>query len=227
MSKIASETVSQDATRARRPPQPMAERHVTKSPRPRMKLRETEHRIINSLQLVASLLRDSTKSATCDLSRQEIHVAHQRVMSVISLQHELYRSKGEVHLNTYLSGIARSIDVALVARDRPIRIVVRCDAAKVDAAMATAIGLIVTELLINSIKHAFPEGAGGTIRLSFAGDRGDWHLVVSDDGVGAAEDHPHGLGSNLVSALSTQLDARLLVSHGTSGYRTELIRAAS
>lgn len=199
----------------------------TRQPTARIKAYETEHRILNSLQLVASLLRDSLRTASCEVSRQEIHVAHQRIMSVISLQRELYRNKGDVDLDKHLVRIARHIETALVEKERPLRIAVRCRTAKVDAATATALGLVVTELLINTIKHAYPDDAGGTIRLSFAGDRENWRLVVADDGVGAMNAPFRGAGSDLVAALAMQLDARLMIHTRTSGYRTELVRPAT
>lgn len=199
---------------------------IAKKARPRIRARETEHRILNSLQLVASLLRDSLQTTSCEQSRQEINVAHQRIISVISLQNELYRKKGDIHLDAHFGSIARSIENALVTKDRPLRIAVRCSKAWVDAATATALGLVVTELLINAIKHAYPGTTAGTIRLYFVGDRDDWHLVVSDDGAGAASKPQQGTGSGLVAALAAQLDAKLSIQSGGTGYRTELVRAA-
>lgn len=192
-----------------------------------IKAHETEHRILNSLQLVASLLQQSLRAASCEMSRQEIHVAHQRIMSVISLQRELYRQKDDVNLDTHLVSIVRHIESAFVEKGRPLSIVVQCSTAKVDTATATALGLIVTELLINTIKHAYPEDAGGTIRLSFVGDRENWRLVVADDGIGAMNAPNRGTGGDLVAALAIQLDARLSIINRTAGFWTELRREAS
>lgn len=199
----------------------------TRQPTARIKVHETEHRILNSLQLIASLLRDSLRNASCEVSRQEIHVAHQRIMSVISLQRELYRNKGDVDLNSHLVRIARHIESALIEKERPLRMVVRCSSGKVDAATATALGLVVTELLMNAIKHAHLDSARGIIRLSFAGDRQNWRLMVSDNGSGAMNTPNRGAGSDLVAALAAHLDARLTIYTRTSGYRTVLVRSAT
>ena len=79
-----------------------------------------------------------------------------------------------------------------------------------------SIGLIVTELLINAVKHAFPDERSGKIQVSYAATGSGWRLSVSDDGVGRAsrdgEISSTGLGTSIVEALAHQLDARVEIS---------------
>jgi two-component sensor histidine kinase len=87
-------------------------------------------------------------------------------------------------------------------------------------------GLIVTELVINAIKHAFPDQTtGGKITVSFAADEGDWLLSVSDNGAGMPVGKKlakPGLGTGIVEALSKQLEASVTVVEANPGTRVEV-----
>ena len=94
--------------------------------------------------------------------------------------------------------------------------------------VSVSMGLIVTELVINAIKHAFPEQTtGGKITVSFAEAEGAWLLSVSDNGtgmpVGKKRGKP-GLGTGIVEALSKQLDATVTVLDANPGTRVEIRR---
>lgn len=183
---------------------------------------EAEHRILNSLQLVACLLRDSLRHSSCDEARQEITAAHDRILSVASLQRALFIEDGHVPLATHLDAIARNLGQTLIAKDRHLTITVACPEINLDATTATSLGLIVSELVINAIKHAFPDNAAGTITVSFTSDGSGWHLSVADDGIGRGTHPATGAGSGIVAALAVQLDARLVTRSGTGGFRTDL-----
>jgi two-component sensor histidine kinase len=90
-------------------------------------------------------------------------------------------------------------------------------------------GLIVTELVINAIKHAFPDPtAGGKITVSFAADDGAWLLAVSDNGCGipvAEKGGKPGLGTGIVEAMSKQLEATVTIVDASPGTRVELRHA--
>jgi two-component system, sensor histidine kinase PdtaS len=83
-------------------------------------------------------------------------------------------------------------------------------------------GLITTELVINALKHAFPEGAKGTIVVGFESTASAWRLSVSDDGVGISGRLPEapvriGLGTSIVEALTRQLGGRVTTSAASPG----------
>lgn len=185
-------------------------------------LYETEHRILNSLQLVVSLLRDSIRSSMSDEARQEIHVAHQRILSVISLQKSLFRTGQRVNLAQHFDQIARNLEASLIAQNRRVGIRVTCEPLTVDVGTATSLGLVVTELVINAIKHAFPNGAEGTITVEFGTDASGWTLAVSDDGVGLGDGPRSGQGTGILAALAAQLEATMITDHPPHGYRVEL-----
>jgi chemotaxis protein methyltransferase CheR len=101
-----------------------------------------------------------------------------------------------------------------------------------ESAKAVSLGLIVTELVINALKHAFPNDTqdGQVVVVSYETDGPDWKLVVSDNGIGkpdaAATPAKGGLGTTLVKALAQDLDARVDVVSGPSGMNVSVTHAA-
>jgi chemotaxis protein methyltransferase CheR len=93
-----------------------------------------------------------------------------------------------------------------------------------------SIGLIVTELLLNAIKYAFPSvSADARVLVTYEVDGEDWKLSVSDNGVGKSEDSAAsggGLGTAIVKALVAQLDAQMETSSGTSGLNVSITKAS-
>ena len=100
------------------------------------------------------------------------------------------------------------------------------DDTETNSDVSVSMGLIVTELVINAIKHAFPgQAAGGKIAVTFAADQGAWLLSVSDNGTGMAVGKKRGkpgLGTGIVEALSKQLDASVTVLDAKPGTRVEV-----
>ena len=96
----------------------------------------------------------------------------------------------------------------------------------INAATAVSLGLLVTELVINSLKHAFPDGRKGRIDVSYNAHGPNWTLAVADDGVGMpgdSESQTPGLGTSIVEALANQLKARVQVVGGHPGTTVSVI----
>jgi two-component sensor histidine kinase len=94
----------------------------------------------------------------------------------------------------------------------------------VGSALAVSLGLLVTELVINALKYAFPHNASGSqVRVIYELTGTSWKLTVSDNGVGAPDEtlrvggSKAGLGTSIVNAIAQQLDARVSVSTGPDG----------
>jgi two-component sensor histidine kinase len=88
-----------------------------------------------------------------------------------------------------------------------------------------SLGLIVTELVINALKHAFPGGRSGNIVVGYHSDAPDWTLTVTDDGVGmptGPEPTKAGLGTSIVQALAQQVGASVDVSDKDPGTRVSI-----
>jgi two-component sensor histidine kinase len=172
-------------------------------------LQEVQHRVANSLQIIASVLMQSARRVQSEEVRGHLHNAHNRVMSIAALQKQLSTSDGlTVHLRTYMTQLAQSLGASMIDDPERISIIVDIDDSDVGADFSISLGLVVTELVINALKHAFPDQPKGTIRIGYNSLGPDWTLTVTDDGVGMGEgrDAPKaGLGTGIVEALSKNL----------------------
>ena len=190
-------------------------------------LQELQHRVANSLQIIASVLMQSARRVQSEETRLHLHDAHSRVMSIAMLQKQLAVTQlKSVELRTYLADLCRSISASMIDDPQRITLETIVDDAATNSDVSVSMGLIVTELVINAIKHAFQDQTtGGKITVAFAANQGDWLLSVSDNGAGMpAGKNPGkpGLGTGIVEALSKQLDASVTVLEANPGTRVEI-----
>jgi two-component sensor histidine kinase len=184
-------------------------------------LQELHHRVANSLQIIASVLMQSARKVQSEESRTHLNDAHQRVMSVAALQKQLSVSRlGDVELRPYFSALCESIGASMI-RDRDlVRLEVTADDSVTSADTSVSLGLIITELVINALKHAFPENRTGKIVVDYRAQGPNWTMSVSDNGVGMARivgGPPPGLGTSIVQALAAQLSAGIVITDGAPG----------
>ena len=190
-------------------------------------LQELQHRVANSLQIIASVLIQSARRVQSEETRLHLHDAHSRVMSIAMLQKQLAVTQLEsVELRTYFADLCRSISASMIDDPQRIALETLVDDTSTKSDVSVSMGLIVTELVINAIKHAFPDQTtGGTITLAFASNEGDWLLSVSDNGAGMPAGKGRGkpgLGTGIVEALAKQLGASVTVLETNPGTRVEL-----
>jgi two-component system, sensor histidine kinase PdtaS len=178
-------------------------------------LQELQHRVANSLQIIASILMQSARKVQSEETRGHLKDAHSRVMSIAALQQQLATSQlGRVALRAYLTNLCRSIAASMIPDPALLSLSAEIDDSTVEADISISLGLIVTELVINSLKHAYPDGRRGKIRVGYHADDTEWALKVSDDGIGMPaprQDMKGGLGTSIVKALAQQLEAEILV----------------
>ena len=190
-------------------------------------LQELQHRVANSLQIIASVLMQSARRVQSEETRLHLRDAHSRVMSIAMLQKQLAVTQlKSVELRSYFADLCRSISASMI--DDPQRLTLESvvDATSTNSDVSVSMGLIVTELVINAIKHAFTDRhAGGKIIVSFVEKDGGWLLSVADNGagmpVGKNRGKP-GLGTGIVDALSKQLEATVTVIDANPGTRVEV-----
>ena len=122
-------------------------------------LAEMSHRIANSLQIIASILLMKEMTVDSEETRLHLNDARQRVLSVASVQQQLQasRSGDKVAVGPYLSKLCNTLSGSMIAENRPISLKVIAGDDPVSSGDAVSIGLIVTELVINALKHAFPK----------------------------------------------------------------------
>ncbi|HEY5105513.1 MAG TPA: histidine kinase dimerization/phosphoacceptor domain -containing protein [Caulobacteraceae bacterium] len=186
-------------------------------------LQEVRHRVANSLQIIASVLLQNARKTQSEETRGHLRDAHHRVMSVAALERQLAGSgDGAVPLTAYFGSLCDSIAASMIGDAKQISLSVAGPGGVVDARVAVSLGLIVTELVINALKHAFPEGRPGTIVVACDFRHANWSLSVSDDGVGMPKDPAlihTGLGTSIVEALARQLLATVEIGRAHPGTR--------
>lgn len=190
-----------------------------------MLLEELQHRVANSLQIIASVLMLSARKVQSEEARTHLNDAHQRVMSIATLQKQLTTvSADDVPLHSYLADLCGSIGASMIAQPDRLRITTAIDQTITSADRSVSMGLIVTELVMNALKHAFPESLStGEIAVRFASAGPAWTLTVSDNGVGKSANAEAGLGTGIVEALASQLKARVEVRDGHPGTIVSII----
>jgi two-component sensor histidine kinase len=211
----------------------IAERQLhTLSEQKDMLLSEMGHRVANSLQIVASILMLKARSVLSQETRGHLEDAHRRVMSVASLQQHLKASGiGEhVDVGAYLVTLCGTLTGSMIGESSRVSIKVVASPGFVPSEQAVSIGLIVTELVINALKYAFPDVAKtGTVTVTYEVNQQNWKLSVADDGVGMAEKPTKktaGLGTTLVKALAQQLDSAVEIISNANGTKVSITHVA-
>ena len=133
---------------------------------------------------------------------------------------------GNVDLRAYFKQLCESIGASMIRDHDQLVLEVDADDSAVLADVSVSLGLVVTELVINALKHAFPGGRPGTIVVGYHSRGSDWTLSVTDNGAGMPKDAASvspGLGTSIVTALASQLSARVLVADAHSGTAVSLV----
>jgi two-component system, sensor histidine kinase PdtaS len=178
-------------------------------------LQELQHRVANSLQIIASVLMQSARKSQSDETRGHLHDAHHRVMSIAAMQKQLSASAiGDVELRPYFTALCQSIGASMIRDHDQLTLEVRADDGVASSDVSVCLGLIVTELVINALKHAFPDNRGGRIIVDYHSQGSEWTLSVGDNGIGMPKDYESvkpGLGTSIIEALARQMLARIKV----------------
>ena len=173
-------------------------------------LREVNHRVGNSLQIIASLLHLQANSSGQDDVKAALTNAMGRVAAVAQVHRRLYTSHDlkSVLLNQYLEALLEDLRRSAEG-NKMSRLTLKAEPIEIDPDRAVAIGIIVNELVMNAVKYAYPDGAGPIhIVLDAHGD--DLELSIADDGVGLnvkTDPRSTGMGQRIVTAMAQKLDA--------------------
>jgi chemotaxis protein methyltransferase CheR len=197
-----------------------------------MLLQEMQHRVANSLQIIASILLMKARAVQSEETRMQLEDAHQRVLSVAAVQQHLHVEGGgkPIEVGAYLTKLCETLARSMIGDSRPISLRVMADPGSVMSRDAVSIGLVVTELVMNALKHAFPDAkTDAAILVRYNVAETDWKLIVSDNGVGkpdvrASATKP-GLGTSLIKALTRQLDAVVDTASGPQGTAVSVTHA--
>ncbi|QJU58034.1 DUF4118 domain-containing protein [Sphingomonas sp. AP4-R1] len=170
-------------------------------------LEELAHRTKNDLAIIGAAIVLQRNAASENAVKEALDQAHARVMLVASAQDRL-RGNFADGVRLELAGYVEQLCAGLGELLRGVRLIeveVECATMMVASSTAITVGLIVNELVTNSLKYAFPGGAAGTVRVSITAEAGQRLVIdVEDDGIGCPPDSSPGLGSRLVRMLAQQ-----------------------
>lgn len=185
-------------------------------------LQEIHHRVKNNLQVISSLINMQVRKLAGSADRDALVACQTRIQAIALIHEKLYQAKdyARVRFDEYARSLAGNVFQASGPWSRSVRL--ELDIEPVDLAVERAIpcGLILNELITNALKHAFPDGRRGSVRIEFRRvGNGRVSLTVSDDGIGMPPQldprESDSLGMQLVFTLADQLDAETTLGDAT------------
>ena len=188
--------------------------------RAEMLLGEVNHRVANSLAMVAALVGLQANAVANDDAKQALAETQARIQAIAGVHRHLYTTDDvrSVQIADYLHSLAAELETTMRATGNESRIVVTAEPIAIPTEKAASIGVIVTELVTNAIKYAYADLRQGDVRILMSrGQDGTIDLSVEDDGIGwdgSGKPQGTGLGSRIVKAMAHGLGA-------TVDYRTE------
>ena len=187
-----------------------------------MLLREVNHRVGNSLQIIASLLHLQAASTEDDGVKAALTNAMGRVAAVAQVHRRLYTSHNlkTVMLNQYLQALLEDLRRSAES-DKLTQLSLDSEAIEIDPDRAVAIGIVANELIMNAVKYAYPDGAGA-IHVALHRRDDEIELSIADNGVGILtlpQPGSTGLGQRIVSAMASKLDATIARDDAHEGTR--------
>ncbi|WP_255503731.1 sensor histidine kinase [Methanothermobacter sp. KEPCO-1] len=174
-------------------------------------LREIHHRVKNNLQIISSLLNLQLSRIGDEELRKIVRESQGRIKAMAMIHEHLYQSESLERVN-FREYVEKLVGDIIISHGVSVRKDLEIEDIELDLDTAIPLGLLINELVTNSIKYAFPEGRG-TITIGMRKADGSVELVVADDGVGLPEDidpsSTDTLGLKLVSLLTDQLNGKM------------------
>jgi len=174
-------------------------------------LREIHHRVKNNLQIIISLLNLQSRYIQDEGTQQLIRESQNRIRAMALVHEKLYQSEdiSKIHLDDYVRFLGNSLFQFYGMKGKGIVLNTQIQDINVDINTAIPVGLIVNELVSNSLKHAFPKGRKGEISVTITRENAMLTMVYKDTGVGIPPDldwrTAKSLGLRLVVSLVEQL----------------------
>lgn len=192
-------------------------------------LSEVNHRVANSLQLVAALVHMQSKTVADESAKGALKETETRIQAISQIHKSLYTSSDvtSVALNDYLGVMLDNLGVAMRNDGHTARLTSVLDSVTLPTDQSISLGVVATELVTNAFKYAYPPGQSGDIRVMLRKlPEGKAELVVQDDGIGlGATSRPGGtgLGSKIIAAMSAALKTNVEYINRTPGTAARLV----
>jgi PAS domain S-box-containing protein len=178
-------------------------------------LQEVHHRVKNNLQIISSLLNLQSMRIKDKQALEIFQESNRSIKSMAIIHEKLYKSfnLSKIDFREYVCSLAEELFNSYNVNTSLITIAINIDNIFLDINTAIPCGLMINELISNTLKYAFPGGRSGEITISLAEQSGRYVFVFSDNGVGLPGNimfpHPESLGLQLISSLANQLDGTL------------------
>jgi PAS domain S-box-containing protein len=185
-------------------------------------LKEIHHRVKNNLQIISSLLRLKDKHSGGERGEEILRESQDRIRAMAAVHSLLYKSKNfaEINFGDYIREMAGQLFRSYNTRPQTISLLIHAEDVRLSIDTAIPCGLIMNELVSNALKHAFPGGREGEIRVEMSRDQNSVRIVFADNGVGFPEGvdfhNTETLGLQLVHMLVAQLGGAIEM-YGNSG----------
>lgn len=192
-------------------------------------LSEVNHRVANSLQLVAALVRMQSKTVTDESAKGALKETETRIHAIAQIHKSLYSSNDvtSVELNDYLGVMLEHLGVAMHNDGHTARLTSTLDPVLLPPDQSISLGVLATELVTNAFKYAYPAGQSGDIRVMLRKlPEGRAELVVQDDGIGlgdAKRPRGTGLGSKIIAAMAAALKTNVEYINQAPGTEARLV----
>ncbi len=190
-------------------------------------LKEVNHRVANSLQLVSAMVSLQAGALADAAAKDALEDTQRRISAIAQVHRRLYTSNDveQVDMQEYLAALVDELRATWSTDAAPRRLLLHADPIRLPTDRAVSLGVIVTELVSNACKYAYP-GAAGEVRVALARD-GDaaFRLAVEDDGVGMSADmkpRGTGLGTKLIRAMAQSLQSVVEYEQAAPGVRATL-----
>lgn len=179
-------------------------------------LKEIHHRVKNNLQIISSLLSLQSSRLHDPFALTQFQDSQDRIRSMALIHESLYRSRGlaRIEFGSYLRDLTGHLLLSYRAQPNSISLTATAPEVYLDIDLAIPCGLLVNELVSNALKHAFPDGRSGEIRVEIRDDDNEhYRLIVQDNGIGFPDGvdfrKTGSLGLQLVNSLTRQLGGRI------------------
>lgn len=194
-------------------------------------LREVNHRIANSLQIVSTMVAMQARLLNDRAAKEALEDTQRRIDAIAQVHRRLYSTDDvqSVAMDEYLAALIAELQETWSTRESPRSILLSADPLRLHTDKAVSLGVIVTELVSNACKYAYPDGSPGEVRVQLSREPGErFQLAVEDDGRGMDPDAPPqgtGLGSRLIVAMARALSSQVEYDREHAGVRAVLSAA--
>jgi two-component sensor histidine kinase len=191
-------------------------------------LSETHHRVKNNLQVISSMLNLQNQYIVDENLRQIIGDCQGRITSMAIIHESLYRKKDfkEALFSSYVEELLPRLIKTYGVDQGKVQLILNLEPIKLSLDDSIPCGLLINEIVSNSLKHGFPEGKVGEIKIDFNQKENIVFLIISDNGIGFQEgkffDSKESFGFLLIDMLASQLEAEITI-NTTNGFTYQLV----